>query len=350
MYGIELFSGAGGLSLGAQWAGVQVTHAVDFSEPAAKTFSHNHPLTKVIVEDIRKLSGAGFAMPGRPLILFGGPPCQGFSTSNQKNRNLNNPNNWLFSEFVRIARETDPDAIVFENVAGITHTAGGFFERSLKTELKSIGYRVNSVLAEGTELGLPQKRVRYFCVATKKKKIDLQNISKSTQAVTVHDAIADLPLLSVGNSVDIQPYNGEPISKYAKLLRGDLRVCTGHMVTRNAPHIVERYKYVPQGGNWSNIPRDLMQSYKDASRCHTGIYRRLNASEPSVVLGNFRKNMLIHPSQDRGLSVREAARLQSFPDSYEFMGTIGQQQQQVGNAVPPLMAEKVFRCIFDQLN
>ncbi|WP_164429944.1 DNA cytosine methyltransferase, partial [Pseudomonas viridiflava] len=92
--------------------------------------------------------------------------------------------------------------------------------------------------------------------------------------------------------------------------------CWNNIVTKNAKHIIERYKHIPQGGNWEDIPLALMQNYKDATRCHTGIYRRLKADEPSVVIGNFRKNMLIHPWQDRGLSVREAARLQSFPDAF----------------------------------
>lgn len=350
MIGIELFSGAGGLSLGAQRAGIEVSHAVEISEPAAATFSYNHPLSEMIVSDIRKISGSDFGSVGRPTILFGGPPCQGFSTSNQKNRSLNNPNNWLFFEFLRIVEELQPEVVLFENVAGITHTEKGFFEKSLVGKLHDLGYFVDSILAEGTKLGLPQRRVRYFCVGTKRKPVSLSKIALSNEIVTVRDAIGDLAQLKVGHAIDRMPYASKPHSAYARDLRENQKESTGNIVTLNAPHIIERYKHVPQGGNWSDIPSHLMGSYKDPRRCHTGIYRRLKFDEPSIVLGNFRKNMLIHPTQDRGLSVREAARIQGFPDSYRFFGSIGKQQQQVGNAVPPLMAEKVFRCIIDQIN
>jgi DNA (cytosine-5)-methyltransferase 1 len=121
----------------------------------------------------------------------------------------------------------------------------------------------------------------------------------------------------------------------------------GNLVSRNAAHIIERYRYICPGQNWESIPSELMNNYEDSSRCHTGIYYRLVYSNPSKVIGNFRKNMLIHPSQNRGLSVREAARLQSFPDDYEFLGSIGFQQQQVADAVPPLLAESVAQCILD---
>ena len=109
--------------------------------------------------------------------------------------------------------------------------------------------------------------------------------------------------------------------------------------------MIERYNHITKGGHWEDIPDRLMKTYADKTKCHTGIYHRLDEKKPSIVIGNFRKNMLIHPRQDRGLSVREAARLQSFPDQYEFKGSIGFQQQQVGNAVPPLLAKAVFQSV-----
>ncbi|WP_347710405.1 MULTISPECIES: DNA cytosine methyltransferase [Pseudomonas] len=163
--------------------------------------------------------------------------------------------------------------------------------------------------------------------------------------ITVKDAIADLPQLKNGDKRDHSEYLMKASTAYAKKIRGKNKACWNNIVTNNAPYIIERYEHIPEGGNWENIPVHLMENYKDASRCHTGIYRRLKSDEPSVVIGNFRKNMLIHPWENRGLSVREAARLQSFPDSFRFYGSIGFQQQQVGNAVPPLLAKAVFDMI-----
>ena len=134
-------------------------------------------------------------------------------------------------------------------------------------------------------------------------------------------------------------------SEYAQLMRHGSRTSKQNYVSRNADYVIERYKYISQGENWRAIPEKLMSNYKDKNQCHSGIYKRLIADKPSVVISNYRKNMLIHPFQDRGLSVREAARLQSFPDKFIFKGSLMHIQQQIGNAVPPLLAKSVFEQI-----
>jgi DNA (cytosine-5)-methyltransferase 1 len=163
------------------------------------------------------------------------------------------------------------------------------------------------------------------------------------------EAIGDLPRLDNGASTNWLPYGEAQPSTYARRLRGRLKRSPNHLVSRNAPAIIARYSHIPEGGNWEDIPVRLMRNYADRSRCHTGIYHRLHGYRPSIVIGNYRKNMLIHPTFDRGLSVREAARIQSFPDSFEFLGSIGFQQQQVGNAVPPALAAAVFRRIIEAI-
>jgi DNA (cytosine-5)-methyltransferase 1 len=128
-------------------------------------------------------------------------------------------------------------------------------------------------------------------------------------------------------------------------MRKNSEFSTQNIVSRNFDYVVERYKYIKPGQNWRAIPEHLMVNYKNRDNCHSGIYKRLRVDEPSVVISNYRKNMLVHPVQDRGLSVREAARLQSFPDNFIFEGSIHYIQQQIGNAVPPLLAKAIFEQI-----
>lgn len=343
MIGVEVFAGAGGMSLGAESVGVRVRYAIEINKSACETFAHNHRDATVINSDVRLIHQLDIGIRNEPVVLFGGPPCQGFSTSNQRTRNKDNSSNWLFLEFFRIADLIKPEWIVIENVAGITHTEKGHFLTLLQQQLSSRGYNFQSGLLQASEHGVAQRRQRFFLIASNCKDLSpFETIKKSKEEYTVCDAISDLPELSNGVSVGSLPYRKPATNPYARSLRGDLKFCEGHLVTRNAPHIVARYSHIPQGGNWSNIPAELMDTYKDRTRCHSGIYHRLKLNQPSIVLGNFRKNMLIHPIEDRGLSVREAARLQSFPDSYTFVGSIGLQQQQVGNAVPPKLATAVF--------
>jgi len=347
MQGIDLFSGAGGMSTGALACGIDVMHAVEVDQFAGRTFVQNHEHTKLFNCDIRTINGAAFTGLDRtePVVIFGGPPCQGFSTSNQKNRDAANENNWLYREYLRLVNEVRPDWVVFENVKGLLETEQGFFLEAVLQGFKKEGYTTSHFILNSADYGVPQKRNRLFIIAS------LHGVTVSApkptvkKYVTVAQALKDLPELENGDSPDEESYSTQARTVYAKALRGRLKKCFNNLVTSNAPHVVERYSHIPQGGNWEDIPKNLMENYADVSRCHTGIYRRLKEDEPSVVIGNFRKNMLVHPWKNRGLSVREAARLQSFPDSFRFSGSIGFQQQQVGNAVPPLLAKAVFNQI-----
>lgn len=344
---VDLFAGAGGLSLGAMQAGIEIVFAVECDKYAAETYKHNHLNVQLFNGDIKKVKEIPIDRKGKELIIFGGPPCQGFSTSNQKTRNSENKNNWLFKEFFRIVDLFDPlpEWIVFENVTGFPNTSKGIFHDKVLNEFKLRGYHVQENILNASDFGVPQHRKRYFIVATQ---IDVEYAfpkrSRSRQ-VTVKEAFAGLPLLKDGATLNVRRYRKSIESKYAKKMRCGLTESPNHLTTQNSKQILKRYGCVPQGGNWRDIPKRLMKNYEDCSRCHDGIYHRLKENMPSVVIGNFRKNMLIHPRQHRGLSVREAARLQSFPDWYEFKGSIGFQQQQVGNAVPPLLAKAVFEKI-----
>lgn len=342
MIGVEIFSGAGGMSLGAMMTGVNIKLSIEIDKHAANTFSHNHKNATVLNKDIRKVKTLNVkGHKNEPKILFGGPPCQGFSRSNHRTRNKKNPNNWLFEEFIRLTKHWKPDWVVLENVEGIMGTEGGLFIEQILESFNQIGYTTSYKILNAMNFGVPQNRERLFIVGSLHG-VNFIFPKGNNKVITVKDAIHDLPLLENGSTLYEAPYRRDTSSRYAQSLRGNLATTKNHWVSRNADYVLQRYNYIPQGGNWMNIPERLMTTYTDSSRCHSGIYHRLDETKPSVVIGNYRKNMLIHPWQDRGLSVREAARLQSFPDWFEFKGFLGDQQQQVGNAVPPLLAKAVF--------
>ncbi len=339
------------MSLGATLAGIEVRYAIDANANACATYSHNHRETMTLnkrIEDVRKLDLKGLLNRNQDLIVFGGPPCQGFSTSNQKTRTKTNPQNWLFTQYIKLVELLKPEWIVFENVIGITQTADGHFLDLVRSGLADAGYPTTQLILNAVDFGVPQRRSRLFLVGNRLNG-QFSPPRPLKETITVRAAIGDLPVLNNGANRNSRPYGPTPPSAYARRLRGGLKTSSNHLVTNNQQFVIRRYPYVPQGGNWENIPARLMRNYSNRSRCHEWIYRRLSYDEPSVVIGNYRKNMLIHPTQDRGLSVREAARLQSFPDWYEFKGSIGLQQQQVGNAVPPLLAKAVFKAILNEM-
>lgn len=344
--GIDLFSGAGGLSLGAEWAGINVHYAVELDKNASETYKKNHKNSIVINNDITNLNKSEFSEIDDLFVLFGGPPCQGFSTSNQKTRNISNPKNKLYLEFLRFVNELNPHWVVIENVQGIYNFSHGEVVNSIVTELKAMGYRAKKTILNSVDFGVPQRRKRFILVANRDD-IDFDFPLPSNQIVTVKQAISDLPKLKNGDMKQECSYRECELSPYMKMMRGKSQFAYQNFVSKNSDLVIERYKHIKQGQNWKAIPTQLMSNYKDINRCHSGIYKRLNYNEPSVVISNYRKNMLIHPTQDRGLSVREAARLQSFPDDYIFEGSISEIQQQIGNAVPPLLSKAIFARILE---
>ncbi len=333
------------MSLGAELAGIRVRLAVELDGSAFRTYARNHPETIVLQSDTQALLNIAASLDTDNLVIFGGPPCQGFSTSNQRTRGKQNGKNWLYKAFIRFVRNVQPGWVVFENVRGILETEKGHFANLVEGDLRKLGYAVSSGVLNAADFGIPQIRSRFFLIGRRNGEAPALPVPTKCKAVTVKEAIDDLPILRNGSSTCTRLYRKETASPYARRLRGKLTSCTGNLVSRNADYVLRRYRHIPKGGNWKNIPSRMMRNYADRTRCHTGIYKRLRENEPSVVIGNFRKNMLIHPTQHRGLSVREAARLQSFPDRYVFEGSIGLQQQQVGNAVPPLLAKAIFATI-----
>ena len=345
--GIDIFSGAGGLSLGAEMAGFEIRYAVEKDKSAAATYRHNHPNTLVLENDIHNINPQDYLLPNEHVsIVFVGPPCQGFSLSNTMSRNMDNPNNSLFEEFLRFVSVIHPDWFLFENVEGFAHFEKGKIQHLVEQRFWDMGYEVFPKVLWASDYGVPQHRNRFFMVGNRHG-IKFEYPEPLGTKITVDNAIGELPELMNGQQEDTLSYKlpAKKASEYARMMRKGSKRSRQNYVSLNADYVIERYHYIKQGQNWKAIPDELMQNYANKQNCHSGIYRRLRADEPSVVISNYRKNMLIHPYQDRGLSVREAARLQSFPDKFIFEGSLMHVQQQIGNAVPPLLAKAVFEKI-----
>ncbi len=353
MVAVELCGGAGGLARGFGAAGIEIAAAIERNRYAAATYRHNFPETEVIGEDIRKISGGTIlrkldVLKGELDVLVAGLPCQGFSESNRRTRTMENPDNLLYRDVLRFLTDLQPRWFVIENVAGIRTLKSGLFLKRMLEEFSAAGYSTKDSVLNAADFGVPQCRRRAFLVGTRLERDFCFPQGRAHSGATVRDAIGDLPRLNNGASVDRLPYPVPitQVSGYAESLRReDLETVSGNEVSRNSAKVVERYGYIGMGQNWEAIPAELMENYGNRRLCHTGIYYRLHWDERAKVIGNFRKNMLIHPAEDRGLSIREAARLQSFDDRHEFVGPLNDRQQQVGDAVPPLLAEAVGRAL-----
>lgn len=363
--GIALFCGAGGLSLGFEHAGFHIATASDIDKWAAETYQKNHPNTTFICADISSLSGkdiletAGLSAQDVD-VVFGGPPCQGFSLANAQSRLLDNPNNRLFREFIRIVEELQPPWFLMENVPGLLRMQKGLIKGEIENRFGELGYRVWPEILCAADYGAPQIRQRIIFVGNRTgqdfqfpvpsyHKLDRWKAALLGEKpyLTVDEAISDLPKIRGAEGAFEMDYDKPPQSTYQEEIRRGSQRLYNHIVTKNGPKVLERYKYIPPGANWMRIPEELMVRWRNLPPeevrkvSHSSLYKRLDPAQPSITIANFRKSMYIHPYEDRGLSVREAARLQSFPDTYVFYGPKNAQQQQVANAVPPQLARPI---------
>ncbi|WP_421279426.1 DNA cytosine methyltransferase [Aeromonas veronii] len=342
---VDLFAGAGGLSLGLEMAGLTGVLAVEIDESAAKTYSKNFG-HKCLVQDVRVLTGRDIIDEAGcvPDILAGGPPCQGFSTIGKRNKH--DERNSLVGEFIRLAAELSPKIVLIENVLGLKDMD---FVPHIEKALSDIGYNVTHHILTSADYGVPQLRRRIIFVGSKSGGRFLPPIKThdSSNYVSVEQAISDLPVIHPGQK--IVDYTCPPSNEYQALLRVGSTILQGHEASKHTKELVEAISYIPDGGNRLSIPEHLQPS----SGFHNS-YSRLNSKEPAVAITqNMAKpsgTRCIHPFQNRGLTAREGARLQSFPDSFHFIGGATSQRLQVANAVPPLLAKAIGGAIVDPLH
>jgi DNA (cytosine-5)-methyltransferase 1 len=357
---VDLFCGAGGLSEGFRQAGFEVLVGQDYDAAAGETFQSTHsgasflggPIQRVLPED---LLTAGGARPGEVDVIVGGPPCQGYSVYNHQ-RGVHDPRAGLFKEYLRIVAKLRPRWLVMENVSGLTSIAGGGILLEIQEEMGKLGYEVSWKILKAEEYGVPQERRRIFFIANRiGAPIRFPEPTHGPGLipfVTIWDAISDLPKLANGVSNGIEFYAGPPESEYQALLRRGSNRLTNHSAPRLAGINETRMRFIPPGGSWRDIPFDLLPAgMKRAKRSdHTKRYgrpRRTDLACTILTKCDVHWGAYIHPEQDRAITVREAARLQSFPDSFEFKGSRTEQYVQVGNAVPPLLGKAVASALLE---
>lgn len=355
---IDLFCGAGGLSEGFQQAGFRILAGNDFDEHAGETFRLAHsgaeffpgPIEDISTNAILKVSGL---RKGELDCLIGGPPCQAFSVYNHQ-RGLHDKRSRLFEEYLRIVKGLSPKWVIMENVTGITSAGKGKAVRDIYSGLCELGYSVDMRILRAEEYGVPQERRRVFFVGNRLRLPILW--PKPThgdgllQLVTVGDAISDLPPLKNGEDPGPAKYRTPADSGYQAMMRGDSALIYNHAAPRLTPINLRRMEHIGPGGSWRDIPFELLPAgMQRARRCdHTKRYGRLRMeglSSTILTKCDIHWGAYIHPEQDRVLTVREAARLQSFPDRFRFLGPRTEQFVQVGNAVPPVVGKSVARAI-----
>ena len=343
---LDLFCGIGGLGLGLQRAGMTLVGGVDVWGEALATYRRNHPGAKCLEADLNGLTArrvvAEFGVPADEIdVIAGGPPCQGFSTVGK--RDAEDPRNLLWRSFHRLADEVRPSYVLIENVEGLNVVEKGGVRDRIVREFEGIGYRMKASLLRAADHGVPQLRKRMFFLGWRDGVAEpFFPTPGGGPQVTVADAIFDLPPLGAGQVKSA--YEAAPQTPYQFARRNDSVCLHNHEAANHPDHLVEILRHIPDGGNRKSIPDELQPS----SGFHNS-YARLASWKPAIaVTSNMRKPSsarATHPTQHRGLTVREGLRLQSFDDDFVVEGSRTSQYLQVGNAVPPLLATAVGKAI-----
>jgi len=387
---LDTFAGAGGFSLGFEQAGCVISGAVEMDDWASSTFAYNHPLAKVITKDIRLLKDKELCSQFKnnaPDIILGGPPCQGFSIANINKGDPKDPRNTLFQEFIRLGKLFSPQVMVMENVPNLINIKTETHENVtdiIKMELSNLGYNVYMDILSAIDYGVPQIRKRLFIIASKK-------ILKNPFPVKTHDvncyglfsvslkktptlweAISDLPEIEAREGHEEMDYTNNPQNEYQTKMRNDAHKVYNHRAMKHSKRLVERFSSMKWGESTTDVPeylKPIKRNSKDkiSDKIYDQNNRRMYPDRPChTIPASFYANF-VHPYKNRNFTAREGARIQSFPDTYIFKGkaTVVShkllareerleekflcQYSQIGNAVPPLMAQAVAKNIISQL-
>ena len=337
---LDLFSGCGGFSYGFQEAGFNVILGIDNVKVALDTFKYNHTNSEAFVKDLScddniKEIVNFLDNQGGVDVIIAGPPCQGFSLTGS--RNEDDERNELFYSVFKIAKllKTKPKAIIIENVPGLATLYKGKAKIEIEKNFKKNKYTYNSDILYAPNFGVPQIRKRLFFVGLDKDNYGQfefpKEILTKDNYVTCEDAISDLPTLEYSLGEDKIKYHTEPLSAYQQKMRKNSKIINNHIGTQHTDLVKDVISQVPEGGNHKDLPKGVGESRK-----FNEAWTRYHSKKPSKTIDTGHRNHF-HYKFNRVPTVRENARLQSFPDNFIFLGTKTQQYKQVGNAVPPLL-------------
>lgn len=360
---IDLFSGCGGLTLGFAWAGFKSILASDIDENCQKTFATNFPQVPFLCGDLSDFTKDDFdaIIEEQDVdVIIGGPPCQGFSLANKRRNKISeDPRNKLFYQFVKTINWYNPKAFVMENVKGLLSMQHGDVIRTIVdafTHAGREGYNVRFKVLKSVEYGVPQLRERVIIIGIRN---DLELVPEFPHTsvfvpVTVDDAISDLPQINAGEGEAVQQYPMTPQNDYQRFMRAHSSVVRNHIAMKHTPRLIERFKAIKQGQNLLDVWEDHGAvkrgdpSKKSEIKFSQNNLRLFGDKPAPTIAASFQSNF-VHPTLNRNFTAREGARLQSFPDDFIFEGMRTKmswekglsQYQQIGNAVPPLMAYKI---------
>ena len=340
---IDLFCGAGGLTLGFEKQNFESVLAIDMWDNAIDTFNNNRNNKVGVVKDISEVDEKFIKQYVNEHVsgVIGGPPCQGFSLAGR--RSEDDERNKLYQEYFKTLSIISPDFFVIENVTGILSMKNGEVKNDIISRADKIGYNVYMDKLIASDYGVPQNRIRVFFVGIKKEldKGKYEFPKKFNYKVSCEDAISDLP--SLDNNDDNTKYKTTPKSDYQKKMRNNNDIVYNHEHTSHTDETRKLIAMVPEGGSIKDLPEEAR-----GDRKYSSLLRRMNSKLQSNTIDTGHRTYF-HYKENRILSVREAARIQSFPDDYIFAGSKVNQYKQVGNAVPPLLAEQVAKSIVDYL-